>query len=54
MESLEELKSRIEALRNLFEDLRPLEDKDAPHDPTTQISTQMSDEVTDSNPYRSV
>lgn len=52
-ESLEELKKRIEALRNLFNDLKPL-DENGPSEESTQISAKMSEEVVDSNPYRYV
>ncbi len=52
MDSLDELKSRIEALRNLFQDLKPL-DNESPSE-TPSISATMSDEVKDSNPYRYV
>lgn len=52
-ESLEELKKRIEALRNLFNDLKPLDENENPKE-SPQISAKMSDEVVDSNPYRYV
>lgn len=52
MESLEELKDRIESLRNLFADIETYSgDQDTPKDEPA-ISSTMSDEVKDSNPYR--
>lgn len=50
MESLEELKNSIESLRNLFKDLKPL-DNERVIEPSSNFTT-MSDEVKDSNPYR--
>lgn len=52
MESLEELKSRIDALRSLFSDVKLMTDDEAPAETASSFSSTMSDEVKDSNPYR--
>lgn len=52
MESLSELKDRIEALRSLFSDVKLLTDDEAPAETASSFSSTMSDEVKDSNPYR--
>lgn len=52
MESLEELKGRIEALRSLFSDVKLMTDDETPAETASSFSSTMSDEVKDSNPYR--